>query len=134
MPVRFVVDTHAILWYLYDDSRLSVPAAQALDDAIQDGDQIAIAAITLAEIVYLAEKGRISSLAFDRVRTVIEQPGAMLVQVPFDLAIAESMREIDRMQVPELPDRVIAATAHYLGVPVISRDHKIRSSIVPTIW
>ena len=134
MPVRFVVDTHAILWYLYDDSRLSVPAAQALDDAIQDGDQIAIAAITLAEIVYLAEKGRISSLAFDRLRTVIEQPGAMLVQVPFDLAIAESMREIDRMQVPELPDRVIAATAHYLGVPVISRDHKIRSSIVPTIW
>ena len=134
MPVRFVVDTHAILWYLYDDSRLSAPAAQALDDAIQDGDQIAIAAITLAEIVYLAEKGRISSLAFDRVRTVIEQPGAMLVQVPFDLAIAESMREIDRMQVPELPDRVIAATAHYLGVPVISRDHKIRSSIVPTIW
>ena len=134
MPVRFVVDTHAILWYLYDDSRLSVPASQALDDAIQDGDQIAIAAITLAEIVYLAEKGRISSLAFDRVRTVIEQPGAMLVQVPFDLAIAESMREIDRMQVPELPDRVIAATAHYLGVPVISRDHKIRSSIVPTIW
>ena len=122
MPVRFVVDTHAILWYLYDDSRLSVPAAQALDDAIQDGDQIAIAAITLAEIVYLAEKGRISSLAFDRVRTVIEQPGAMLVQVPFDLAIAESMREIDRMQVPELPDRVIAATAHYLGVPVISPD------------
>lgn len=134
MPVRFVVDTHAILWYLYDDSRLSVPAAQALDAAIQDGDQIAIAAITLAEIVYLAEKGRISSLAFDRVRTVIEQPGAMLVQIPFDLAIAESMREIDRMQVPELPDRVIAATAHYLGVPVISRDHKIRSSIVPTIW
>jgi PIN domain nuclease of toxin-antitoxin system len=33
-----------------------------------------------------------------------------------------------------LPDRIVAATALRLGVPVVSRDRKIRSSIVTAIW
>jgi PIN domain nuclease of toxin-antitoxin system len=33
-----------------------------------------------------------------------------------------------------MPDRIIAATALSLGVPVISRDGKIRTSAVETIW
>ena len=33
-----------------------------------------------------------------------------------------------------MPDRIIAATALHLGVPVISRDGKIRASTVATIW
>jgi len=44
------------------------------------------------------------------------------------------MRRVDRAQVPDLPDRSIAATAVHFGVPLISRDRKIRSSSVPTIW
>ncbi|MDY7076564.1 MAG: hypothetical protein SXV54_06520 [Chloroflexota bacterium] len=44
------------------------------------------------------------------------------------------MRQVPREQVPDLPDRVIAATALYLGVPLISRDRKIRLSDVTTIW
>lgn len=98
------------------------------------GDQIAIASITLAEIVYLVEKGRIDNLAFERVVQTIEQVNATLVEIPFSRTIAEAMRQIGRTQVPELPDRIVTATAFYLGVPVISRDHKIRSSLIPTIW
>lgn len=44
------------------------------------------------------------------------------------------MRSVDRRQVPDLPDRVIAATALHLSVPLISRDGKIRASGVATIW
>jgi PIN domain nuclease of toxin-antitoxin system len=33
-----------------------------------------------------------------------------------------------------MPDRVIAATALSLAVPVISRDGKIRDSQIETIW
>ena len=33
-----------------------------------------------------------------------------------------------------MPDRIIAATAQYLGLPLISRDRKIRLSAVETIW
>jgi predicted nucleic acid-binding protein len=38
------------------------------------------------------------------------------------------------MQVPDLPDRVIAATALHLDVPLISRDHNIKLPGLKTIW
>lgn len=47
-------------------------------------------------------------------------------------AIAE--REIARTDVPDLPDRIIAATAVRLGVPVISRDAKIKGANLATVW
>jgi PIN domain nuclease of toxin-antitoxin system len=61
VTIRIVADTHALLWYLYNDPRLSNSASSLMDE--------------------------------------IEQ-----------------------------------ATALHLGVPLISRDRKIRSSIVTTIW
>lgn len=100
----------------------------------QGGDQIAISSLTLAEIVYLVEKGKIDNKAFERVLAAVEQTNATLVEVPFDRHIAVAMRRVDRSQVPDLPDRIVTATALHLGVPVISRDRKIRSSIVSTIW
>lgn len=63
MTIRVVADTHTALWYLYNDARLSTNASRILDAADQAGDQIAIASVTLAEIIYLVEKGRIPSLS-----------------------------------------------------------------------
>ncbi len=134
MAIRVVADTHTILWYLYNDTRLSSTANALMDTIDNAGDQIAIASITLAEIIYLVEKGRIDGLAFGRVVRAIEQANATLVEVPFDHTVAEAMRQIARIHVPELPDRIVTATALHLGVPVISRDHKIHTSIVTTIW
>ena len=44
------------------------------------------------------------------------------------------MRQVSRDSVPDMPDRIVAATAVYLGVPVISRDGRIRASSIQTIW
>jgi PIN domain nuclease of toxin-antitoxin system len=33
-----------------------------------------------------------------------------------------------------MPDRIVAATALHYGVPVISRDGRIRASNIRTIW
>jgi PIN domain nuclease of toxin-antitoxin system len=134
MAIHVVADTHTVLWYLYNDPRLSAAALQALDDAEQAGNQIAIASVTLAEVVYLVEKGRIHPMSFERIIGALERVDAALVEIPFDRTIAVTMRQIDRSQVPELPDRIVAATALRLGVPVVSRDRKIRSSIVTAIW
>jgi predicted nucleic acid-binding protein len=57
----------------------------------------------------------------------------VLGELPFDRHIAEAMRRVDRSQVPDLPDRIIAATALYQRVPLISRDRKIRLSGVSTL-
>lgn len=129
-----VADTHTAIWYLFGDPRLSLTAKATLDKAASDGNQVGISAITLAEIVYLAEKGRIPSLTFDRVVEALDSPNNVLLEIPFDREIAAALKGVDRERVADLPDRVIAATALHWRVPLISRDSKIQVSGVPTIW
>ena len=54
-----VADTHAVLWYLFGDPRLSTPAKTFIDDAAKASRKIALSSISLAEVVYLVEKQRI---------------------------------------------------------------------------
>jgi PIN domain nuclease of toxin-antitoxin system len=126
-------DTHALLWYLYDDQRLSGRARSFLDDATEGADTVAVSSITPAEIVYLVEKRRVPPQSLERVLVVLRQ-GAPFVEIPVDRNVVRSMVRISRRDVPDLPDRIIAATALRLGVPLISRDGRIRLSSVPTIW
>jgi predicted nucleic acid-binding protein len=64
----------------------------------------------------------------------VESDDALLVEIPFDRNIALTLRQVDRSQIPDLPDRIIAATALNLNVPVISRDRRIQLSSIDTIW
>lgn len=129
-----LVDTHALIWYVEADPRLSTAARTAIDAAIQAGSPIFMSSISLAEIVYLAEKGRIASDLFERIRDALRQGTEGLTEVAFDHRIAELLRSIPWSVVRDLPDRIIAATALFLGVPLITRDSAIRASSVPTVW
>ncbi|MBW4626121.1 MAG: PIN domain-containing protein [Brasilonema octagenarum HA4186-MV1] len=132
--LRAVADTHTVIWYIFADARLSITARSMIAQIASAGDQVAFSSITLAEIVYLSEKGRISALTLERLLAVVDTTDAVLAEVPFDRHIAQALRLVERTQVPDLPDRIIAATALYLGVPVISRDCKIKLSSRNTIW
>ena len=124
--LRAVADTHAVIWYIFADSRLSVTARTTIEQIAAEGNQVAFSSITLAEIVYLSEWGRINSATLDLLLREVESDDALLVEIPFDRNIALSLRQI--------PDRIIAATALYLNVPVISRDRRIQLSSIDTIW
>lgn len=132
--LRAVADTHAIIWYLYDDVRLSHRARDLIEHAAAIGDQIGLSAITLAELVYLTEKDRMHPSVLQRLFDALDESDAVLRELPFDRAIASEMRTIDRNQVPDLPDRIIAATGQHYQVPIISRDRRIQHSSVETIW
>jgi PIN domain nuclease of toxin-antitoxin system len=132
--LRAVADTHTIIWYLFADKRLSPTAQATFESAARDGDQIAFSAITLVEIVYLSEKGRIATTTFDRLTNALEKENTMLVEISFNRYIAQTLSSVQRDQVPDLPDRIIVATALYLSLPLISRDRKIRPAEVETIW
>jgi PIN domain nuclease of toxin-antitoxin system len=130
-----VADTHAALWYLLKDPLLSAKARQFMDDAAVSGHDIVISPISLAEIVYLVEKNRLPTAnVYADLKAVLEDPDHMFKEAPFTVEIVDAMRQVPRTDVPDMPDRIIAATAVYLGVPVISRDGKIRASNVKTIW
>lgn len=134
LVVSAVADTHAVIWYIFGDIRLSLTARNLIAQIAADGDRVAFSSITLAEIVYLSERGRIPSDTFDRLLEAVETNDAVLVEAAFDRNIAQTLQLVNRTQVPDLPDRIIAATALHLGVPLISRDRRIQLSSVNTIW
>lgn len=129
-----VADTHAALWHLFDDKRLSATAADFIDHAAARGQRIAVSAISLAEIVYLVEKGRLPQNAYADLKSALTDTEHVLKEAPFSIDIVESMRLVERSAVPDMPDRIVAATALYFSVPVISRDGRIRTSSVQTVW
>jgi PIN domain nuclease of toxin-antitoxin system len=129
-----IADTHAIIWQIYSDPRLSQAAVNFINSAANNGDKIAVSSITLIEMVYLIEKSRIAAESFSRVAAAIEDGRSVFMLVPVDLQIARMLSRVEITQVPDMPDRIIAATALYLNLPIISRDAKIRLSSVPTIW
>ena len=120
--IRAVADTHTIIWYLFHDPRLSEVARITIEDAAASGEQVAFSSITLAEIVYLAERDRIRTETLDRLLRAVDGEDVVLVEIPFDRSVARAMVTIPREEVADLPDRIIAATASCLGVAVISRD------------
>jgi PIN domain nuclease of toxin-antitoxin system len=129
-----IADTHAAIWYLYSDSRLGRAASDFIDATIVGGDHIGISAISLAEMIYLVEKKRIPSSALEDILAAIADPKIVLQEVPLDADIVAKMKEVPRDEIPDLPDRIIAATARFYGVTILSRDNQIRSSVIKTVW
>jgi PIN domain nuclease of toxin-antitoxin system len=129
-----IADTHTAIWFLFNDARLSAAASDFIDRAAADGLAIAISPVSLAEIVYLVEKGRIPAKVYGELKVALADPEHVFREASFTSEIVDAMRAVPREAVPDLPDRMVAATAVYLGVPVISRDGKIRTSSVQTIW
>ena len=129
-----VADTHTALWYLLKNPRLSATARQFMDDAASAGHDIVLSPISLAEIVYLVEKNRLPASAYHELKNALADPDYVIEEAPFTVEIVDAMRQVPRADVPEMPDRIVAATGVYLGVPVISCDGRIRSSTVHTVW
>ena len=96
--------------------------------------QIAVSAISLAELVYLVEKGRLPAEAYDELAAALADPESLFTETAFTAAVVGAMRSVARSEVPDMPDRIIAATAICLNVPIISRDRRIRSANLRTIW
>ena len=134
MPSALVADTHAAIWYILDDPRLSTDARNEMESAAQSGLPIYVPSITLVEIVYLVEKGRFTEELIRRLLEALRNPNNVLCLAPLDLSVVQALQQIPREQVPDMPDRIIAATALALELPLVTRDGKIMASKVKTIW
>jgi PIN domain nuclease of toxin-antitoxin system len=128
------VDTHTIVWYLNNDPRLFPPAYKALDEATVDGQVIHVPSICVVELTYFAEKGRIPKAARERLVKALDDPATTCRLAPLDRSVVDALELVSRNDVPDLPDRIVCATALSLGVPLVTRDGKIRNSQVHTIW
>jgi PIN domain nuclease of toxin-antitoxin system len=129
-----VADTHTVIWYLAPDVRLSANARAFIDSAFSAGIQIAIASISLVEMVYLIERSRIPAESLSRLVRELQSVRPSFIEVPLEVNVTRALSQVDASQIPDMPDRIIAATALYLRVPLISRDSKITLSSISTVW
>ncbi len=129
--MEYLADTVAIVRHLRGHPALGSQAAQILRDADAGKHHIYLSAITLMEVLYLSEAKRVDVRLDDLIRYVSDSVNYEIVAVNADVVLAAA--EVD--DVPELHDRIIAGTARWLGVPILTGDEVIRRSRhAQTIW
>jgi PIN domain nuclease of toxin-antitoxin system len=126
-----LLDSHVVQWWSAEPDRLSESATRALTDA----DELAVASISWFELAWLAEHERIvvtvpirswlQGLA-DQIRTVGTTP-----------AIAATAVSLPSSFPGDPADRLIYATAIEYGMPLVTKDQRLRNHRHPqplVIW
>jgi PIN domain nuclease of toxin-antitoxin system len=134
MANEFVVDAHALIWFLGACPRLGVQARAAMQDP---ASVLYLPVIALAEACWAVERGRTS---IPSVASLLGDVDAdpRIVLVPLDRAILDISLTLTAIN--EMHDRQIAATALYLAlppavVPLLTCDGNITASgLVQVLW
>lgn len=127
---QYVTDTHSLVWYFTENPRLSRKALKVFEKTEKEGT-IIIPAVVLAEMMYIAKKGRITMSFAETVKKIEESENFEIT--PLDLAILKKADEIDYEL--EMHDRLIAATALFFDAPILTKDQTIKESkLCSVIW
>lgn len=127
----YLADTVALVWHLRRDRKLGRQAKTILGEADQGNHTISISGVTLMEILYLSERRRIP-VDLEALENLLSQSSNYVV-VPVGLEVVRASAAID--DVPELHDRLIAGTAAWLRIPILTNDPVMAGSRhVETIW
>jgi PIN domain nuclease of toxin-antitoxin system len=128
-------DTHALIWHLAKSPSLSPQARSLFLEADQGRQVVLVPSIVLVEVVYLTEHHKVPTALIQRIVDLVGEPGTGYRLLSLDLGVARALERIPRETVPDLPDRVVAASGLMLQLPVVTRDARIRSlSEVRTAW
>ena len=130
-----VIDTHIVIWYFTGPKIQSDSAQAAIVKAQESGSSIFVPSITIVELIYLLEKKRIPADVADKLREALDDDSTAFSLVNLTREIADEIENVDRSVVGDMPDRIIAATALHLGLPLITSDGNIQKlKNVETIW
>lgn len=121
---RYVTDTQAVIKFL-NGKKVINDIADSIFRKTDEGENIiVIPSVVLFEIGYLHEKQRIPVSVKD-IKNILED-SVNYREERLSIDIIESSFEI--RDIPELHDRLIAGTARYLNLPLITNDPVILAS------
>ena len=129
--MRWLLDTHILLWSLLEPDRLSGQLATELENP---QNELWVSPISVWEIALLAEKKRILVESPDVekwIREVLSR--TPLKEAPLNHEVALTSRTVD-LEHQDPADRFIAATALVYDLVLITQDERLlRSTQVRTI-
>jgi len=125
--MKFVIDTHALIWFLEGNSRLGLNAKAVLSDP---NSQLVIPATTLAEAVWIVERGRTSLASSKDIIAAVKADERVLIY-PLNQEVIEMTMSLSAIN--EMHDRQIVATALVLAskgemVQLLTCDKNITAS------
>jgi PIN domain nuclease of toxin-antitoxin system len=132
LPEVILLDTHVVIWFLSEGSRLSTRARDAISQARGAGG-LAVASVTLYELAQLAACGRITVRpSVDALLNEVTQCFAIR-NITAHIALASTQFNAPYPRDPM--DRLIGATALVEGIPLVTADERIQNSgQIQTIW
>ncbi|MDR2486569.1 MAG: type II toxin-antitoxin system VapC family toxin [Clostridiales Family XIII bacterium] len=129
--MRFLLDTHSILWFLEDSKRLSEQAAVLIENS-QAQNSMAVSIASLWEVTI---KHSLGKLQFDggvaNLRAMIDTNGWSVL--PIAQSHLESLSSLPFLHRDPF-DRLLVATALSESIPLITVDENIRRYGVQCIW
>lgn len=124
--MRVLLDTHALLWALGDDDRLSETARDAIIDEAND---VVVSVVSAWEVAVKRALGKLK--APSNLREVITEAGFTERLVGFsDCVRLESLPCLHR----DPFDRMLVCQALEDGMPIITKDEMISRYQVQIIW
>ena len=128
--VRYLLDTHALVWWLYNPARLSAAANAAMSEPENEIVASAISAYEIANKNRLGKWSEIAPLAA-AFEEIVRAEGFGLLHVTGRHAALAG-------QLPGEPrdpfDRLIAAQARIDGIPVVTVDPALAALGAEVVW
>ncbi|MGA9668315.1 MAG: type II toxin-antitoxin system VapC family toxin [Terracidiphilus sp.] len=127
-----LLDTHIVIWLAFEPDKLSKRAKEVIRAARLQGG-LAIAGITLLELAWLAEKGRVETTL--SVESFVRLCASKMTVLPITPEIAARAVSFPDSYPKDPQDRLIGATALAEGIDLVTHDRLIKKSgLVPVIW
>ena len=108
-------------WWSAEPARISRAATKALDEA----EELAVAAITWFELAWLAKHERI--VVAIPLRSWLERLAAQVRTLPLTPAVADTAVSLPSSFPGDPADRLIYATAIEHGLRLVTKDRKLRN-------
>ena len=130
-----ITDTHGLIWYILNSHELSSTAKNLFLTTANSGGNVYVPTISLVEITYLIEKNKFPLALLTRIISSLNNPNTELKPIELTLEISAMLSQIPRSIVPDMPDRIIAATALHLNLPLVTKDDKFQAlKSIKTTW
>ncbi len=130
---RPLLDTHAWIWWICGDSRLTRHEREALDN-LGPSERPVLAEISLWEAAMLVERGRLElDMDLERWLALASAPATVELARVTPAVAAEVARLPEKFH-RDPADRLIVATARVKKLPVLTRDRMITSAKVVPLW